>query len=252
MSETGGIAQGALAFDLEDEFTLVAMRDELRNPRSPAHVESAMQTIFKILGKHYEDDTFKDEMVSIRFIEDIVNTTRRSTVSPYLLHRAGSIFSELVSGSTERSTEFIVRGGLDRSLEIMESPVSSDAFLMTTYTGIMAQIIVPSEERASFVGRIFENVVKVLELHREEVLLYYCGCEALGSCTGPDFNVSQQLQHRAVQCIFDGILTHKNEEDAQSVGRGLLVEVIGQENAMRMIDHAEMHHCEDADYSCAA
>jgi hypothetical protein len=92
------------------------------------------------------------------------------------------------------------------------------------------------------------KIVDVFELNSKTAneKFYYSYCNVVGmSFSGPGREVNNNLLHRIVPHVWHGVIKHKHDEDAQDIGRGLLRFLVDEESAEKMIDHAEMHHCED-------
>jgi len=227
---------------------------QLGNPKSSAQVqEEAVVTIFALMIVRSGDEAFKDKMVAMNAIETIVKATKRDSASVRLIHRAAGIFVELVEDNKSRSTSFVDRGGVDCIMKIMESR-KTNSFLMISCVAVFIMLlhVVSDEQRVLIAARVFEKAFTVMELHYKGAHLYALSCNVLGLCSGPGVTIRFELWHRAVQSTFDGIVLLNLHEDAQTIGRHLLVHLIGQEAAIRMIDRAEMRHCQDAVYCCAA
>jgi hypothetical protein len=79
---------------------------------------------------------------------------------------------------------------------------------------------------------------------------------ALVPCFGPNTKLTKEekvdLFPRIAEAVCEGIAIYPHDEEAQLSGRYCLNRLIGKKNAKIMIDHSEMHHCEDAECSCAA
>ena len=86
--------------------------------------------------------------------------------------------------------------------------------------------------------------------------LYDFACMTLMHCFGPNIKLTKEekmdLTPRLIQAVWEGITIYPHDENAQKYGRYFLNRLIGKKNAKIMIDHSEMHHCEDAECSCAA
>jgi len=78
--------------------------------------------------------------------------------------------------------------------------------------------------------------------------LYTVGCLVLSSCRF----VPNDLFERIVQVIYSGVVIHSDDDEAQDLGKALLVGLVGRETAISLIVHAECHHAEGCECSGAA
>jgi hypothetical protein len=97
---------------------------------------------------------------------------------------------------------------------------------------------------------IVGKLVDVFELNYESAdeLLYCQYCDCVGNSffhPGVPPKVKKKIVQRIVSHVWQGVIKHKYDEGAQEYGRRLLYFLVGKETAKKMIDHAEMHHCED-------
>jgi hypothetical protein len=128
---------------------------------------------------------------------------------------------------------------------------SSNQFLFITCFGLHPVIVesIDENERASFVEMMLEKLLDVVELNFENEQFYYHYYCTLYNCfrSGLDLDVQKQCLPRTVNIVWHGVIKHKYDEEAQAGGRAFLRFLVGAESAKEMIDHAEMHHCEDED-----
>jgi hypothetical protein len=108
--------------------------------------------------------------------------------------------------------------------------------------------------RFFFAVMTFGKLVDVFELNietQDEEFYFHC-CLAVASSFRPGFYVNNNLFQRIVSHVWQGILKHKHDEEAQYAGRYLLRHLVDEESAKKMIDNAEMHHCEGAQCAVSA
>lgn len=221
-----------------------------------SNAEEAMEAIFILVVQHEHDEAYKNLFVSVGAIEAIVETVRlsvrRPSASPQLLHRALGVLSYLSENSRERSSLVIDKGGLDCSLEIMQR-FPYFPFLLITCMLLHSALLrsVPDEKRPHFAEGIFLATVIAME-NEQDGTLFTHACVILGICSGPGVYIHAELVNRAVQSAFDGVVLHVHNQEAQTSGHNVLIYLMGPEAARRMMDHAEMHHSEDVDFSRAA
>jgi hypothetical protein len=126
---------------------------------------------------------------------------------------------------------------------------SSDQFLLIACFAVYGAAIedLDKKESTAFLGMTLGKVVDVFQLNFEtqDVFFYRHYCFAVGSSFGPGREVNNDLYQRIVSHVWHGVIKHKDDEEAQDIGHRLLRHLVGQEAAMKMIDHAEMHPCED-------
>jgi len=226
---------------------------EICHPSSPVVAEEALDAIFNLVVQHPDDEALKDSVVSVGAIQVIVDATRRPSASPQFLHRALGTFSYLAESSKERSVAIVNQGGLGVSLEIMHKYMFF-AYLLITCMLFQVTLLrsVADETRPSIAESIFQNSVQAMQHHEQDAQIYRHACSVLAMCCGPGVHIDAELVDRAVQCTFDGVLRHRRNEDAQMMGLNLLVHFVGPVVARRVMDHVEMHHCEEDECSGSA
>lgn len=115
-------------------------------------------------------------------------------------------------------------------------------------------------------GDLVEIITSVIELHctydKKEVegssKLFEKACMSILYSFGPCPAPTQEEKERGfdeTHCqndLGEGLTIYPYDERAQVAGKHFLKHIIGEKNAKLMIDHSEMHHCQDADCSCAA
>jgi hypothetical protein len=206
---------------------------------------------FGATGAFAGDDDFKEEIFSARVIQIVMEASQdKKELPPAFYHHAFSTLYFLCKNNTELATTFVENSGNEFLLECLET-FSSDQFLLATcfmvYRGVIGSL--DTNESVAFAGMILGKLVDVYDLNYEtaDEGLYYYYCHAVGSSFGPG---SGELIHNLFQQILShvwhGVMTHKHDEDAQDIGRSLLRNLVGDdETVKKMIEHAELHHCEE-------
>ena len=240
-------------FSSKTEALLAVKLFELRNAKSPARMENAVEAVFRLVHESMIDESFKDLAVSMKAIETVLDATNRPFATTTFLHRACCVCIVLIHESSLRTSYFIDIGGLDRTFEIVRT-FQSNCFVMTSCVALYAALLgsVTAAQRGLFAARIIEAIITILELHDDDSSLYGIACHALGRCPGPGVFIHFGVFQRVVQSIVNGIVVFMYDENAQSIGRRLLMATVGPETAASVIDHAEMHHNQAVTCSCAA
>ena len=248
-----------MSVEQKKEFIRVALR-ELESPTSPLSAYEAMKTLHQAvvhdfndedgpIGAFVGDDEFKVEIFAARVIRVVMDVSEdNEAFPPNFYHLACGILSLLCWDNTELSNAFVANSGVEFLLEYLEA-FSSDRFLLITCFGLHRAISksLDDNESAAFKGMTLTKIVDVFELNSEtqDEHFYRRYCYSVGSSFGPGREVNNNLFQRIVSHIWHGVIKHRHDEEAQETGRSLLSYLVGNENAKEMIDHAEMHHCED-------
>jgi hypothetical protein len=222
--------------------------------------EIILQDIFASIGD-INDDLSIDKDIASTFFQggatvSLVEVLKREGQSGNFYHKTCGIIGSLLHSSQEIAMDFVSNGLVDAMMSFMKSR-SSDTFLLLSCIGVLLGIVhgVTNEKRMEIANEtcVVESITIMLEEHgRTNAILFGCSCHVLGSCFSRGFRIEPDLFHRIVQCMWAGITSHPHDEDEQEVGRRLLRHLVGPETAKEMIDHAEMHHYEGAECSCAA
>jgi hypothetical protein len=232
---------------------------ELGHPTCKTSTIKAMETLHHALGRDFDeddfigdfvgDDDFKEEIFSARVIQVVMEVSQdKEEYTLNFHHQACGILFNLCGNSTELATTFVTNGGVEFLLECLET-FSLDQFLLITCFAVYMNVnlTLDRNESVAFAGRTLEKLVDAFELNFETQTghFYHHYCIAVGSSFGPGCQVSHNLSQRIVSHVWHGVIKHKDDEEAQDIGRSLLRYLVGDETAKKMIDHAEMHHCED-------
>jgi len=214
----------------------------------------ALETFFEGLEGLNQND--RRRLVEGGTFETIIAASMRTGQNPHFYHRSLGILCMFLmqeQDNEEYALQVLEKGGIDSAIGIMQT-MGSNEFLQVTGITLLVLLLsnLPVEKCSDLSATILENVVKAMELHKESAKLFEFGCNAIGNSFAPGAKISQDLAQRAVSCVWYGVTKHSHDEEAQEVGRCLLYHMVGPETAKAMIDHAEYHHCADADCSCAA
>jgi hypothetical protein len=219
-----------------------------------------LHEIFESLGAIH-DDLSIDKHIASTFFQGgatvtLVQVLKRNGQCGEFYHKICAIIGSLVRTSQDIAMDFVKNGLVDATMRLMKS-WSSDTFVLLSCVSVLLCIVygvtnVKRIEIANETG-MMESMATVLEEHgRTNVVLYGCSCHVLGHCFSRGLKSEPDLFKRIVQCVWAGITAHPHDEEEQAIGRCLLYRLVGPEAAKKMIDHAEMHHCEGARCSCAA
>jgi hypothetical protein len=260
-----------MSVDAKKESIRAALQ-ELENPDCSLSATVAMRTLHDALVHDFDDDEpgsiddflgdddFKEEIFSARVVHVLIDVANDKDLEKYpesFYHDAFGILSELCLDSTDRSTSFVAHGGVEFLLDALEASIS-DEFLLLTCFWLHGTVIdnISKKESASFAGMTLGKLLDVVELHSKtcDPDFYTISCPYLVRCFRPGLELynakeTKNLLQRTVAYVWFGVTKHEHDEEAQSMGRGILYRLLGKENAKIMIDHSEMRHCEDA--ACA-
>jgi hypothetical protein len=243
----------------EKKKSIRASVQELNSPASTLSAYDAMNTLFQAvfhdfddedsIGNFVGDDDFKAEIFSARVVQAVMNVSQdKEAFRPNFYHRACSTLSCLCSNSIELATAFIANGGVEFLLKYLEA-FSSDQFLLVSCFGVHQAVIesLDKSEASAFAGMTLEKTVDVFELNHGTAgtNLYQQYCVVVSYPFRLGREVNNILFQRIASHVWHGIIKHKHDEETQKTGRGFLRNLVGEESAKEMIDHAEMHHCED-------
>jgi hypothetical protein len=201
------------------------------------------------IGDFVGNDDFKEEIFSAKVVQVVMEASQDKEKYPsHFYHLTTNILSLLCCENAELSSAFVANGGVAFLLEYLET-FSSDQFLLMTCFAIYKGVIesLDTNESVAFTGMTLGKLVDVFQLNFEtqDAYFYHHYCIAVGISFGPGREVSNTLFQRIVSHVWHGVIKHKHDEEAQDDGRSLLRHLVGEETAKKMIDHAEMHHCED-------
>jgi hypothetical protein len=201
------------------------------------------------IGDFVGDDEFKVEIFSARVVQVVMDVSQdKKAFPPNFYHLACGILALICWDNIELANAFVANSGVEFLLECLEA-FSSDRFLLISCFSVHRSVIESLDDNAStaFAGLTLAKIVDVFELNSktqdEKFYMHYCF--SVGSSFGPGREVNGNLYKHIVSHVWHGVLKHKHNEDAQETGRCLLSYLVGKESAKKMIDHAEMHHCED-------
>jgi hypothetical protein len=249
------------AVEQKKERIRVALQ-ELGDPTSKMSTWEAMETLrteacldfFDLdgsIGDFVGDDDFKEEIFSARVIQVLITVAQDKKAYPPKFYRSGIILLYFFcSDNTEFATTFTANGGVEFLLETLEVFSSHQRVLPTCFALHNAVIdSLDEHESAAFAGMTLGKLVDVFELNLEtaDAKFYQHYCLAVSIGLGPhlDDDVKNKCFHRIVSHVWHGITMHKHDDEVQDLGRRFLRYLVGEETAKKMIDHAEMHHCED-------
>jgi hypothetical protein len=239
---------------------------ELESPTSLLSTNEAMQTLCQTvcfdfddhdgsIGVFMGDNDFKEEIFSARVIQVVITVANfNEEYHPNFYYYAGVILSLICSDSTELADAFVAHAGVAFFVESLEA-FSLDQFLLSRCFSVCATITASlmANESAAFAGMlILEKLVDVFDLNYQTAneMLYKKYCLCVGNIffhPGVQFEGKKESFKRIVSHVWHGVIKHKYDEKAQEYGRRLLCLLVGKKAAKELIDHAEMHHCEDED-----
>jgi hypothetical protein len=246
----------------------------LRQGDDPSTDGEALEAIFCALAEENCERDTKSAFVAQEGILAVAQATKRPhNKCGQFYHSSCGIFFSLLDDDDEtpdpRIADAVIKqGGLDCLLECMQSLCVEDAFLAYSCCGLVSQLFsnANSDDKLalSLAKKVLPDTLAIMERHgankndssflssRSYDIFMAC-CDILGNCARPgNDTIKGNTYQRMVQCVWAGVICHRDYCSAQSLGRKLLCHLVGPEAAREMIDHAEMHHCEDADCSSAA
>jgi hypothetical protein len=175
--------------------------------------------------------------------------------SPSLFYRPTPfILLLLCSESAELASAFVANRGVAFLLEYLET-FSSDQVLLRAGFALYRGVIEGLDNNASvaIAGMILGKLVDIFELNietaDEDFYFHYCSAVSMSVPSAIDPDANEQLHERIVSHVWLGIIKHKDDDEAQALGRRLLRHLVGAEKAKEMIDHADLRHC--AEEYCA-
>jgi hypothetical protein len=247
----------------EKKESIRAAVQELSSPASMLSACEAIDTLFAAVLHEFDDDNeykgdfmgdddFKEEIFSARVIQVLITVSQdKEEYPPFFYHHVCSILAIICDHNTELVNAFVALDGVEFLLETLET-FSSNQFLLAACF-LACRIILENlnaSESSALVGMILEKLVEVFELNDKiaDENLYYTYCLGVAHSflhPGVALEVDTHLFQQIVSHVWHGVTKHKYDEDAQDVGRSLLCCLVGEETAKQMIDHSEMHHCED-------
>jgi hypothetical protein len=243
-----------------------AALQELVHPTCVMSTCDAMETIHDALrddhgfngttGDFVGDDDFKEEIFSARVIQVVMAVSRdKEKYTPlFYCHAFMSLFC-LCSNNTELATAFVTNDGVAFLLECLKT-FSSDQFLLATCFTVYGAVLesLDTNELVEFAGMTFGGLIDVFQLNFEtqNEHFYSCYCFTVGKTFSLGCEVNDNLLERIVSHVWQGIIKHKDNDEAQAIGRTMLRFLVGAEKAKEMIDHADLRHCaEDYCAGCA-
>ncbi|CAB9509034.1 expressed unknown protein [Seminavis robusta] len=237
-----------------------------------AHKE-ALLAIYEKLD--VDDDRNRSTLVEEGLVAALVKALERSyNKTTYFVYFAYKILAILPGSfdddpslrSPANATAIVNSGGLQHVLDFLDSS-NEDEIVDTFYAYhglcvIFAVQVALKEDKGlslAVAKLVMPVLVTLMETHgldaeeHKSCDLFVSGCEMFMICArAMEGLVESAHAERMVQSAWSGITYHKNDSEVQEAGRDLLTRLVGPETALEMIDHAEMHHCEDAECSCAA
>jgi hypothetical protein len=250
------------AVEQKKESIRVALQ-ELESPSSERSAYEAMETLYKAVIRDFDDDPsesigdfvgdddFKEEIFSARVVQVVMDVSQdKNAYPPNFYHLSCCALHSLCCDNVELANAFLAHDGDAFLLESLEA-FSSDQFLLTSCFTVHNAVIESLDEieSAAFAGMTLGKLVDVFELNLEtaDAKFYQHYCLAVSIGLGPhlDDDVKNKCFHRIVSHVWHGITMHKHDDEVQDLGRRFLRYLVGEETAKKMIDHAEMHHCED-------
>jgi hypothetical protein len=210
------------------------------------------------IGDFVGDDDFKEEIFSAKVVQVVMDVSQDKEEYPSHFYRLTSnMLSLLCCEKAELANAFVANGGVAFLLEYLET-LSSNQMLLRVGFELYRFILhsLNTNEAADFAGMILGKLVDVFELNYETAddFLYCRYCTAVAVTMnlplGLGLDMNNKLYERIAVHVYHGVLEHKYDEGVQAFGRWLLPQLVGEEKAKEMIDHADLRHC--AEEYCAA
>jgi len=198
------------------------------------------------------DETFKEELFSAQVVSDIMTAVKATKgdsgdYSPELCTSVSITLYVLMKETPEPAEAAYAHGGVDFATEVMEAYPAVESLLMTsiTYIARMFHTHVPPEMLAL---AFLDKVLAAMEIHHDTCDDYFflrCYCNVLCICWKNGYDMPLHVGASVVRFLWHGITKHRDDEEAQYMGREFLRALVGPEKALQMIDQAEMHQAED-------
>ena len=200
------------------------------------------------------------QLVKYQVIDVLMKALHRTDLHNYpnFLHRTLVYIANIGELSPDYAMNFLSSGLIHTTISLAKK-WSSDDFILISFLGVFFFLLneLEWEVRRDVANNtsVIDSVLSMMETHLHQGAspkIYYHGCIVLSVCLGPGLVfTTEAIFERIVSCVFDGIVLIYDEE-SQEVGRNLLRRLVGPKAALRMIDHAEMHHTQKAGCSAAA
>lgn len=240
-----------------------------------AGAEAHLEALNAVAGEiHVDDSTNRAVFIDEGLIPAIAQALKHSyNEDSGFIFNAYHIFTTLTGTfdddpafMNQMAAESIVsEGGLQSILDLLESKGEILTYFyvyhaMVTIAAVQLALLESDSDLKREVGeKVMPVIVGLMEHHaldkdeEKSSSIYVSGCQIfLNCCCAMEELEKGALWKRTVQCVWNGITIHRTDGDVQDSGRHLLTILVGPEAAVQMIDHAEMHHSEDAECSCAA
>jgi hypothetical protein len=257
-----------MSSDERKESIRAALR-ELSSPASMLSGYEAMKTLHHAvcndfncpdgsIGDFVGDDDLKEEIFSAKVVQVVMDVSQdKEEYPPHFYHLTSNMLSLLCCENVELANAFVANGGVAFLLEYLET-FSSNQMLLRVGFELYRFILhcLNINEAADFAGMILGKLVDVFELNYETAddLFYcrYCTAVAVSMSLPPglDLDMKHKLHERITVHVYHGVLEHKYDEEVQAIGRWLLPQLVGEEKAKELSDHADLCHC--AEEYCAA
>lgn len=195
-------------------------------------------------------------------IETLMEASRRPSPSDSSLFLRASvallIAVDAFTGSADRVDHFQDIGGIEYCFEMMDTSLPDR--LKSLFLFLVARALAESprtRERQEHGRRLFQECTSVMQRCWENAKVYGDCCSSLcfisSLYTLSSVELADELELQCIDCLRRGILLHYgNDEDAtevlvQSTSRHLLVWLIGEHDALQMIQDLDTRRAEGHD-----
>jgi hypothetical protein len=251
-----------------DDTAMVSFRaalEELQHPSSASSTTEAMETIHATVLNGFQDgrgssarfvsrDHFEQQILSVKVLQTIIDVMRKPNDEYRYSHvfyfwAAGIL---LVIGRNRKRDRNLMKYN-EAFFTIYGRPVHMIASNALLLFFTVAQCAWMSIEIDDVVLSYFDNQGPDDETSPDN--LYPDFCLAEGNiccvCPGVDFE-NEDMFRRVVSHILGGIIETMHDEEAQKPVRVMLRHFVGEEATKKMVEYAEMRHCQDTKYALTA
>ena len=193
-------------------------------------------------------DVLVDCLHRISYI-DVDETTTRIDIERYYVRICCFLNCILLRGGSAdaaAANEIVEKGGFDHCLNIMEA-FRSNVLIQCASLGFIACLVCRVVDNHYINSRmiipIYKTIAKVLQKHEMSEECYYFACIVLGNCGTTSKSstvIPTKLRNKVVKRIYHGLLRHSDEARSKAVGRRLLIDLVGTEDAMKMFGAVEI------------
>lgn len=202
---------------------------------------------------------FISELIRVGATEALIGVLEQPGQSFRFYDRAVATLSLVARSSSEEAVKCLDGRVVQLFINILNRFPEND-ILRISFTFLVCHVLVglPAEKRKDLVNDpdVLELIVsgaeKAVKKKDSNPMHFVFACFAIRYSADCRADIESTLFQRMIQSVYDGVVVFPDDEECQDIGRYVLNLLLGPEDAKAMIDHAEMHHCQDAECSGAA